>query len=271
MAGWDWHDLRGAATIAEDDAVVALNKPVGISVMGERHATDLARLASDAGERLFPVHRIDKVTSGLVLLAKNLAVHGYLTRQFNRQTVDKRYLLITHTAGTPEQGVIDLPLTAGRKGTIRIAAPRERIRRDDRDSRWWVAPEDLLEKKSYPSVTRFVTLWRDREFSVVAARPVTGRRHQLRVHFAWIGHQIYRDPLFDKPGSATGRRTCLHSWRLGFDAQWRAAGRWEIEADATEDFWQPLAGRLSTDARADLLRRARSHEFLVAAGAGAPL
>ncbi|WP_235608502.1 pseudouridine synthase, partial [Frankia casuarinae] len=77
--------------IYEDEAILVLDKPVGISVMGERHDTDLVTLAGDDGEELFPVHRIDKVTSGLVLFARQLRFHGDLTRQFQRRTVDKRY------------------------------------------------------------------------------------------------------------------------------------------------------------------------------------
>jgi tRNA pseudouridine32 synthase / 23S rRNA pseudouridine746 synthase len=264
MSGWNWRTLRAACTIAEDDAVLALHKPVGISVMGERHDTDIVRLAAGAGEQLYPVHRIDKVTSGVVLLAKTLPAHGGLTRQFQQQTVDKRYLVITRTAGLPAQGTIDLPLGAGRKGTVRITAPRDRIRYDD--SRWWVAPEDLLAgKKAYPSFTRFITAWSDPEFSLLVAQPVTGRRHQLRVHLAWIGHPILGDPLFDRDAAAAGARTCLHSWRLGFDAPWRRESRWQVEAAAGDDFWQPLSGRLEAGARAGLLDAARTHPFLTVA------
>src|SRR3954466_4144379 len=109
----DWADISRRDVVYEDEAVLALKKPVGISVMGERHETDLVRLAADAGEVLYPVHRIDKVTSGLVLLAKDLAVHGGLTRQFNARTVEKGYLAITRTTGLPEKGTIDLPLSVG--------------------------------------------------------------------------------------------------------------------------------------------------------------
>ena len=255
----NWSDLRRSTVIAEDDAVLAINKPVGISVMGERHETDIVRLAGDAGETLYPVHRIDKVTSGLVLFAKDLAVHGGLTRQFNKQTAEKAYLLITATVGLPPEGVIDLPLSAGRKGTVRIAAPRDRIRRDSQGSgagRWSVASEDLLDTRMYPSVTRFATLWSDDAYSVILAEPVTGRRHQIRVHFAWIGHQILGDPLFDKAAAASGTRTCLHSFRLSLDAAWRDGERTDWEASPGVDFWAPLGDRLSVEAANSLINRA---------------
>nr|AYF60911.1 ribosomal large subunit pseudouridine synthase A [uncultured Frankia sp.] len=116
----DWAEVRRLHTIYEDDAVLALDKPVGISVMGERHDTDLVRLAADAGEELFPVHRIDKVTSGVVLFARELRFHGDLTRQFQRRTVDKRYLALTRTRSLPTTGTIDLPLSVGRKSRVRV-------------------------------------------------------------------------------------------------------------------------------------------------------
>jgi tRNA pseudouridine32 synthase / 23S rRNA pseudouridine746 synthase len=230
MTSVDWPDLRRSACIFEDEAVLALNKPAGISVVGERHDTDIVKLAQDSGEQLFPVHRIDKVTSGLVLFAKSLAVHGGLTRQFNKRTVDKAYLVITRSVGLPRHGLIELPLSLAGNGRVRIAAPRASIRCDAVAGRWWVAQEDLIDTRMYPSTTRFHTLWSDAEYTVLVAHPVTGRRHQIRVHLAWIGHPILGDPLFDKTAISAGRRTCLHSWRLGFDASWLAGRRVELEA-----------------------------------------
>ncbi|WBB60775.1 RNA pseudouridine synthase [Streptomyces sp. WMMC500] len=248
-----WREVRSTQALFEDDAVLVLNKPAGISVMGERHGTDLVELAEEAGEELFPAHRVDKVTSGVVLFAKDLATHGGLTRQFNKRTVDKAYLVVTRTAGLPDRGTVDLPLSVGRKNRVRIAAAREDIRFDEEEGRWWVAEGDLLDVKNYPSTTRFRTLWSDGGYSVLVALPVTGRRHQIRVHLAWIGHAILGDPLFDKAAAAAGARTHLHSWRLGFDASWLDGSRIEAVADPDEDFWQPLAGVLSADTVAGLL------------------
>ncbi|GAA2107490.1 hypothetical protein GCM10009802_02600 [Streptomyces synnematoformans] len=249
-----WREVRSTPALLEDASVLVLNKPAGISVMGERHGTDLVELAGQAGEQLFPAHRVDKVTSGVVLFAKDLATHAGLTRQFNKRTVDKAYLVVTGTAGLPDRGTVDLPLSVGRKNRVRIAAAREDIRFDTEEGRWWVAEDDLLDVKNYPSTTHFRTLWSDGEYTVLVARPVTGRRHQIRVHLAWIGHAILGDPLFDKAAAAAGLRTHLHSWRLGFDASWRDGGRIEVVADPDEDFWKPLAGALSATAVDRLLR-----------------
>jgi tRNA pseudouridine32 synthase / 23S rRNA pseudouridine746 synthase len=242
----DWPDLRERCRIAEDDAIVALNKPAGISVTGERHDTDIVQAAAAVGETLYPVHRIDKVTSGVVLLAKDLAAHGQLTRQFNKQTARKTYLAIVTTpeGELPDTGTIELPLSVGRKNRVRIAAPRESIQTTG--DRWFVEPGDLLDTKNYPSTTRFATVLRHGDHTVLALRPVTGRRHQIRVHLAWIGHAIAGDPLFDKSG--THDRTYLHSWQLGLAADWRTPPELNLEAEPGDAFWAPLAAEPGTAA-----------------------
>ncbi|RJO78833.1 RNA pseudouridine synthase [Nocardia panacis] len=248
----DWPRLRERCLLVEDAAILALNKPAGIAVTGERHDTDIVELAAAAGETLYPVHRIDKVTSGLVLLAKELPAHGQLTRQFNKQTAAKGYLAVVESTGLPDRGVIDLPLRVGRKNRVRIAAPRESIRVEG--GRWFVAAADLLDGKNYPSVTEFTTVLRTDTRTVLALRPITGRRHQIRVHLAWIGHPILGDPLFDR--SAVHPRTHLHSWRLGLDASWRTPPELRLEAVPGADFWSPV-GIDSAESTA-ILDRART-------------
>ncbi|MEV6561093.1 RNA pseudouridine synthase [Nocardia sp. NPDC051756] len=232
----DWSELRARFLVDEDEAILALHKPAGISVTGERHDSDLVELAAAAGETLYPVHRIDKVTSGLVLLAKELGAHGQLTRQFNKQTAAKAYLAIVASSELPDTGVIDLPLSVGRKNRVRIAAPRESIRREA--DRWFVADADLLDTKNYPSRTDFATVLRRDDYAVLALRPITGRRHQIRVQLAWIGHPIVGDPLFDKSGAH--ERTYLHSWRLGLTADWRTPPELALEATPDAEFWRPI-------------------------------
>lgn len=246
----DWSELRARFLVDEDEAILALHKPAGISVTGERHDTDLVELAAAAGETLYPVHRIDKVTSGLVLLAKELGAHGQLTRQFNKQTAEKAYLAIVTSGELPDTGVIDLPLSVGRKNRVRIAAPRESIRREA--DRWFVADADLLDTKNYPSRTDFATVLRRDDYAVLALRPITGRRHQIRVQLAWIGHPIVGDPLFDKSGAH--ERTYLHSWRLGLTADWRTPPELDLAATPDPEFWRPI--QAEPDEADELLRRA---------------
>ena len=250
----EWADIRDPNVVLEDEAVLVLNKPAGLSVMGERHESDLVRLAAAAGEELFPVHRIDKVTSGAVLLAKELRWHGPLTRQFAGRTVGKAYLAITGPGGMPARGVIDLPLSAGRKGRIRVAAQRASIVADDAHGTWSVPESEVFgHVRTYPSVTTFATVWQDGRHALLAVRPVTGRRHQIRVHLAWIGHPVQGDPLF---GATDAPRTLLHSWRLAFDAAWRGGSRVQAEAAPGPDFWALVAGRLPGPDPAALLASA---------------
>ncbi|WP_328390675.1 RluA family pseudouridine synthase [Nocardia sp. NBC_00416] len=236
----DWPELRARHRLIEDEAILALNKPAGISVTGERHDIDIVAAAESAGEKLYPVHRIDKVTSGLILFARQLSAHGPLTRQFNKQTAEKVYLAIVAAGADPlpETGTIELPLSVGRKNRVRVAAPRETIQRAG--DRWFVADADLLDTKNYPSRTEFSVLARDPDHTVLVLRPITGRRHQLRVHLAWVGHPILGDPLFDRSG--TTPRTHLHSWRLTLEADWRPDARLALEAPPDDDFWAPLPG-----------------------------
>jgi tRNA pseudouridine32 synthase/23S rRNA pseudouridine746 synthase/23S rRNA pseudouridine1911/1915/1917 synthase len=234
-----WAALR-TRVVHEDADVLAIDKPPGLSVLGDSSAGDLLAMAAAAGEELRPVHRIDKVTSGLVLLAKTAAAHAHLTRQFNARTVEKTYLAVVEPGELPDQGTIDLPLTTGRKNRVRVAARREAIRREG--DTWIVGKRDVLATgRVYPSETRFTRLWEGEGRALLAVRPSSGRRHQIRVHLAWIGHPIAGDPLFAPKGSAE-MRTLLHSWRLVFDSQ--DGRRVSIEAPLDAEFREalPLSG-----------------------------
>lgn len=251
----EWHEIRAECVVSETETTLALNKPAGLSVMGERHDTDVVTLAQEAGERLYPVHRIDKVTSGTVLFAKDLGVHGELTRQFNRRTVDKVYLALTRSSGLPDAGTIDLPLVTASSGRVRVAAAREAITQVE--DRWTVPTTEIFtHTRTYPSTTTFATVWTDGDHTLLAVRPVTGRRHQIRVHLAWIGHPIDGDPLFDKAAVARGDRTCLHSWRLAYDPPGRVGDRVHLQSEPGPDFWTPVAASLPAGGAAEVLAEA---------------
>jgi tRNA pseudouridine32 synthase/23S rRNA pseudouridine746 synthase/23S rRNA pseudouridine1911/1915/1917 synthase len=156
-------------------------------------------------------------------------VHGGLTRQFNKRTVQKVYLAVTAPGGLPPTGRIDLPLSVGRKNRVRIAAPRESI--EVKDDTWSVPASAVFDTMpTYPSVTTFAVRAQTAQRALLEAVPETGRRHQIRVHLAWIGHPIVGDPLFEK---APAGRTLLHSWRLAFDHR---GERVSVEAPQPPDF-----------------------------------
>ena len=256
MTDLDWVALRAARVLAETEDYLVLDKPAGLSVAGERHETDLVRIARDAGEELIPVHRIDKVTSGVVLLAKSKSAHGPLTRQFAKRTVRKRYLAITRSVGLPVAGTIDLPLSVGRKNRVRVAAPRDDIEfsiEPGTEMGRWLVPAESVRARSYPSLSAFDRLWQGVANTLLAVYPTTGRRHQIRVHLAWIGHPIVGDPLFPDPDAGAGRevRTCLHAWRLEFDD--RDGNRIGVDAVPEPDFWAPTTDSLPAPQRAELL------------------
>jgi tRNA pseudouridine32 synthase / 23S rRNA pseudouridine746 synthase len=236
-SSWSWAELLRTRALFADDDVVVLDKPPGVSVTGERHDTDVVELAREAGERLMPVHRIDKVTSGVVLLARNTAAHGPLTRQFAARTATKAYLAVVRATGLPDRFTVDLPLTVGRKNTVRVAGPRDRIALDAASATWRLPEEAVTTGKSiYPSMTHCHRLHEHDGASLLLANPVSGRRHQIRVHLAWIGAPILGDPLFAATsGHAASERTYLHSWRLALDVA-RAGGRAEYTADPGADF-----------------------------------
>ena len=224
-----WAEVIAGRELLRDDHLLVLDKPPGWSVMGERHDTDLVRLARAAGETLWPAHRIDKVTSGIVLFALRLEAHGALTRQFADRSVAKTYLAVTTGTGLPASGTIELPLSVGRKNRVRIAAPREAITREG--DHWGVPADAVLAGDVYPSTTTFERLAEGDGRTLLAVRPLTGRRHQIRVHLAWIGHALVGDPLFDRSPTT---RVGLHSWRLGFAGP--DGTRHDLVAPPREDF-----------------------------------
>ncbi len=235
-----WVELRDGHRLYEDDAVLVLDKPAGIAVTGERHAADLVDLAREAGEDVTPAHRIDKVTSGAIVFAKTAEGHASLARQFHRRSIEKAYLAVVRGVDVPARGSIDLPLAVGRKNRVRVAAPRSSIEVDPATHRWSVTPSAVFaDKRVYPARTDFGRAGAADDVTLVVAQPLTGRRHQIRVHLAWIGLPIVGDPLFAGPPAP---RTYLHAWQVAFDATWAGGGRVVVEARPGADFWTPLAG-----------------------------
>ena len=190
----------------EDDALLIVNKPAGMSVHpGAGHPDSTLvnallgmnkRLSRTGGEALRPgiVHRLDKDTSGLMMVAKTDAAHAALSGQLRARTVEKVYLALA--AGEP------------REARAAIDAP---IGRDPRDRRKMAVTEDGRE-----ALTRYRVLRSGGGRSLVEVRPKTGRTHQIRVHFAAIGHPIVGDALYGTADARLGRHF-LHAARLGFE------------------------------------------------------
>ncbi len=195
-----------------DRNLVVLNKPADLSVLADRSGAPCLwdSLADELGQKPYLVHRLDKPTSGVLVIALTVEVQRLLTRQFQARQVRKFYL--ARVMGNPgARGNIDLPLKKGRKSRYRVAGPRASI--VERDGTWQLIEG---ETEGHASLTRFRTLASDEQTSLLVLAPRTGRTHQLRVHLAWIGHPILGDRLYGRPGNPVQQapRLCLHAHRI---------------------------------------------------------
>jgi 23S rRNA pseudouridine955/2504/2580 synthase len=199
-------DIR-AMVIHRDDLVIALNKPPGLAVQGgtgtERHVDgmlDALRFGLEERPRL--VHRLDKDTSGVLLIARNGAAAKRLSEAFRERATEKLYWAVTVGVPQPAEATIDLPLAKlpGARGD------RELVQVDREEGQKAVTRYRLLDRAGKRAA--LVALW-----------PRTGRTHQLRVHCAAIGCPILGDAKYggDQPALAAvadARRLHLHARRL---------------------------------------------------------
>ncbi len=168
----------------EDDVVLALNKPAGLAVQGgtktSRHIDRLLAAWGEGTERPRLVHRLDRDTSGVLVLGKSPAAAAQLAGAFARRRTQKTYWAIVVGTPKPSEGLIDLPLAKQGFGDREMVAP--------------VGPKDPMAE---PAQTEFVTVSRAAQTAAwLALRPITGRTHQLRAHMLAIGHPILGDPKY---------------------------------------------------------------------------
>ena len=193
------------AVIYRDDHAIVLNKPAGLAVQGgthtERHIDGLLdALRFDSDERPRLVHRLDKDTSGVLLIARSAAAAAFFARAFRDKTARKTYRAIVVGLPEPRQGRIDFSLAkSGGSG-------RERVHADEEDGKHAVTYYRVLDHAG----TRA---------SWLALLPLTGRTHQLRAHCAAIGTPILGDGKYGGAaahlaGSAAMRRLHLHARSL---------------------------------------------------------
>ena len=224
-------DIAGRL-IFQDRHLLVLDKPSGSALLADRTGeTALWDTLKQwcSGERLPRprlVHRLDKGTSGVLLVALSGRVQSSLTRQFTLHTVEKNYCALTCGAPDPQAALVDLPLCPGRKSRFRIAGPREAIeleRRDRQRPRWRLRPgaEDST-RRSFPSQTWYRLLGSREGKDLVLLRPITGRTHQLRVHMAWLGWPLVGDGLYGNPDAPEQQadRLALHCRKVSVWADW---------------------------------------------------
>lgn len=214
----------------EDDDLMVINKPAGLTVhpgagrtQGTLANAMIARVPqlAHAGETNRPgiVHRLDKDTSGALVVAKSPQIQDALQAQVANRTVSRRYLALVHGAVQDEEGTI-----AARIGRHPRRRTKMAVRVDGREA-----------------VTRYRVLERFHGFTLVEARLVTGRTHQVRVHFAHLGHPLVGDSQYGGGREALGlTRQALHAWRLEFTHP-RTGEALAFEAPIPEDLAQVLA------------------------------
>lgn len=189
----------------EDADVIAVNKPAGMVVHAGagRHAGTLVNALlyrfgklSTVGGELRPgiVHRLDRFTSGVILVARNDTVHRNLAAQFASRQVEKVYVALVHGRLKHDQGRIETPIARDRLHRTRMTARLAHGRH---------------------AITSYRVLERFDRFTLLEVKIGTGRTHQIRVHLASLGHPVVGDKLYGAPASDLGRYF-LHARQITF-------------------------------------------------------
>jgi len=214
--------------IYQDEDVIVVDKPAGLTVHpapGHPSGTlvnallALAPELADLRDRVRPgiVHRLDRDTSGLLVVARNERARDDLIRQMKQREVSKTYLALVQGVPQPPQGTIEAPIgrhPRNRKKMAVVAGGRE-------------------------AETRYRTREEVDGFALLEVEPVTGRTHQIRVHLAAVGHPVVGDSVYGKRSDLVGRQF-LHAWRLAFDLP-SSGRRVEFESPLPADLRAALA------------------------------
>ena len=187
------------AVIYEDADLLVVHKPAGLvchPTKGDEYSSLISRariyLERQAGAAVPPphlIHRLDRETSGIVLLAKNSQAAGELGKIWETRTVTKEYLAIVHGHVATEQGIIDAPLG---KDVESIVAIKDCVRPDGSPAQ----TEFHVEKRFTHHAAIPPSSNLQSPFSLLRLRPLTGRKHQIRIHLAHLGHPIVGDKIY---------------------------------------------------------------------------
>jgi len=208
----------------EDDHVLVLNKPFGIAVQGgtgtRRHIDGLlAAMADRFGERPLLVHRLDRDTTGVLLVAKHRDAAAKLGRVFQTRSAAKTYWALVTGVPKPPQGKVEAAL-------VKASGPE-----GDRVRKAQAGEQD----RAMHATTHYSVIDRvGRTAAWVSLKPVTGRQHQLRAHMALIGHPIVGDNKYEgdrvMPGENIEKKLHLHARRLVLPHPFVAGGQIDVTA-----------------------------------------
>ncbi len=175
---------------------------------------EIATVGDDPAQRPGIVHRLDKDTSGVMLVAKNQKTFEYLKSLFQKHEIIKTYLALVQGELAKKSGVIDAPIG------IKNGTTKRSIRST---------------KMAKEAVTEYKVL----AGSLLEVKPKTGRTHQIRVHLASIGHPIVGDPIYGKKPSVKNQRLMLHAASIEFTAP--DGKRMRLEAEPPPEFHAQVA------------------------------
>jgi RluA family pseudouridine synthase len=164
--------------IYQDNDIIAINKPAGVSVTHDRGGSEslIEMIQRKPGyEDTLVIHRLDKDTSGIMIFAKNAESHRRYCQIFEESQARKIYLALVTGRPDEDTGEIDAPIMQSKKDALKMAVDMQ---------------------KGKESQTRWQLLADFGRLSLVAARPLTGRTHQIRVHFQYAGFPLAIDPLY---------------------------------------------------------------------------
>lgn len=201
VVGDELQQVLLGAIVYEDEGLIVLNKPAGMAVhggSGESVGVIEAMRVATGKKYLELVHRIDKGTSGLLMIAKKRSTLKALQDALREKTLQKTYLAIVAGHLNQDEQWIDKPLL---KYTLPSGERRVKIDKEGKPSQTKVAV-----------VARFVL--HGAPVSLIFALPKTGRTHQIRVHMASIGHPLLGDDKYHQNDQSAVRRLCLHAYRL---------------------------------------------------------
>ena len=215
--------------VYEDDDLLVINKPSGLVVHpAPGHYQDTlvngllaySNKLSDINGEFRPgiVHRIDKDTSGLLVICKNNETHEALANQLSDKTLFRQYLAIVHGEIEEDEGEIIAPI--GRD-------PRDRVKMA------------VVAKNSKEAQTNFKVLERYDHYTLVSCNLLTGRTHQIRVHFDFINYPLVGDPLYGIKPTTDTKGQALHAYKLGFIHP-RSGEYMEFEAKPPQEFVDTL-------------------------------
>lgn len=205
--------------IYEDEHIFAINKPSGLAVQGRSLAResidDILHALKKVGDRLYLVHRLDRDTSGVLLLAKSKKSAALLAEFFKSKTIKKTYIALLYGNLRKQSGVVDIPLKKKRVQGMEKVYPDY----DNGDQ----------------AISKFKLLKSNDGFCLVQLSPITGRTHQLRVHMKELGNPIIGD--FKYGGKKVlqkdiANRLCLHAQKIEIDDYF--GKKLEIESNMPE-------------------------------------